>query len=110
GLELVHFSEAGNHAEVEDRALARGQGRNAPGLAPAILCDDALEVAVEVVGIRGLAVDIVVAERIAADGHPAIVGLLVHDHLSPGLRCMLRSPASKASTAGGENGLANMVA
>src|ERR1700720_1938169 len=46
GLELLHLPERGDHAEVEDRALARGQRLVAPGFAPAILGDDALKIAV----------------------------------------------------------------
>src|SRR3954471_11918263 len=44
GLELLHAAERGDHAEIEDRALAWRQGVVAPGLAPAVLRDDALEV------------------------------------------------------------------
>src|SRR4029078_2825923 len=47
-LEFLHAAERCDHAEVEDRALARRQRIVAPGLAPAILRHDALEVAVEV--------------------------------------------------------------
>src|SRR6266446_4414241 len=53
GLELLHLAERRDHAEVENRALARRQRRVAPGLAPAILGDDALEVAVEGLLVHG---------------------------------------------------------
>src|SRR5262249_6209498 len=49
GLEFLHLAERCDHAEIEDRALARAERRVAPDLAPAILSEDALEVAVEVV-------------------------------------------------------------
>src|SRR5207244_1235599 len=49
-LEFLHLAERSNHSEIEDRALARAQRVVAPGLSPAILSDDALEIAVEVVG------------------------------------------------------------
>src|SRR5262245_7010536 len=50
GLELLHLSQRGDHAEIEDRALARAEPVIAPGLAPTILGDDALEVSIEMVG------------------------------------------------------------
>src|SRR6185295_5735128 len=50
-LELLHAAERSDHADVEDRALARRQRVVAPGFAPAVLRDDALEVAVEVVDV-----------------------------------------------------------
>src|SRR5690242_18887403 len=80
GLELLHLAERRDHDEVENRALARRQRRVAPGLAPAILGDDALEVAVEVVDALHGAIDIIVAQHLAAHGHAAVVGLLVHGH------------------------------
>src|SRR5262249_4246130 len=61
GLELLHAAERSDHAEIEDRALARLQRVVAPRLAPAILRDDTLEVAVEVVDVRHRLVDIFVA-------------------------------------------------
>ena len=79
GLEFLHAAERGDHAEVEDRALARRQRVVAPGLAPAILRDDALEVAVEVVDVRHRLVDVFVAGDLAAHLHADVVGFLVHD-------------------------------
>src|SRR6476660_2106574 len=66
GLEFLHFAERGDHAEIEDRALARGQRVVAPGLSPAILGDDALEIAIEVVGALERAINILFAEHLAA--------------------------------------------
>src|SRR6516225_11354290 len=51
-LEFLHFPERGDHAEIENGALARGQRVVAPGFTPAILGDEALEIAVEVIGDR----------------------------------------------------------
>src|SRR3954470_19313318 len=81
GLELFHPAERGDHAEVEDRALARRQRVVAPGLAPAILRDDALEVAVEVVDVRHRLVDVFVAGDLAAHLHADVVGFLIHEIL-----------------------------
>src|SRR5882757_248362 len=86
GLELLHLAERRDHAEVENRALARRQRRVAPGLAPAILGDDALEVAVEVVDALHGAIDVSFAQHLAAHDHAAVVGLLVHGSLSLELR------------------------
>ena len=69
---------ARDHAEVEDRALARRQRVVAPGFAPAVLRDDALEIAVEVVDVRHRLVDIFVARDLAAHLHAGVVGFLVH--------------------------------
>src|SRR5215813_2846179 len=80
GLELLHLAERRYHAEVEDRTLARRQRRVAPRLAPAILGDNALEIAVEVVNALHGAIDIFVAQHLPAHGHAAVVGLLVHGH------------------------------
>src|SRR6185503_11639760 len=77
GLELLHAAERSDHAEIEDRALARRQCVVAPGLAPAILRDDALEVAVEVVRAGHGLVDIAVARHFAAHFHPDVVDFLV---------------------------------
>src|SRR2546430_4651109 len=78
GLEFLHFPERGYHAEIEDRALARAQRVVAPGFAPTILGDEALEIAVEVVGALERAIDIVFAEHLAADAEAAVIGVLVH--------------------------------
>src|SRR5216683_5054829 len=83
GLELLHLSERGDHSEVEDRALARGQRLVAPGFAPAILGDDALKIAVEVVGALERAVDVLLAEHFSAHGEAAVVGVLVHVVIPP---------------------------
>src|SRR5258708_27688205 len=66
GLEFLHLPERGDHAEIEDRALPRAQRVVAPGFAPTILGDEALEIAVEVVGALERAIDIVFAEDLAA--------------------------------------------
>src|SRR5262249_44109354 len=73
GLEFLHLTEGRDHAEVEDRALARGERRVAPGLAPAVLGDQPLEVAIEVVDAFERAVDISVAQHLAAHGHALVV-------------------------------------
>src|SRR6266849_10107205 len=52
------FAERCDHAEIEDRALARAQRIVAPGLAPAVLRHNALKIAVEVVGVLERAIDI----------------------------------------------------
>src|SRR4029079_4913267 len=78
GLELLHPAKRGNHAEVEDRAFARRQRVVAPGLAPAILRDDTLEVAIEVVDVRHRLVDVFIAGDLAAHLHACVVGFLVH--------------------------------
>src|SRR4030095_6962672 len=77
-LELLHFPKRRDHAEVEDRALARAERWIAPDLAPAVLREDALEVAVEVVEAVQRAVHIGVAQHLAAHGHALVVSLLVH--------------------------------
>src|SRR4051794_12409072 len=105
GLELLHLAECRDHTEVEDRALARRQRRVAPGLAPAILGDDALEVAVEVVDALHGAIDIFVAQHLAAHGHAAVVGLLVHGH-SPS---SFANAVSTVSTAAFGNATARIV-
>ena len=99
GLEFLHFSERSNHAEIENRALARLERIVAPGLAPAILGDDALEIAVEIVGALERAIDIVLAQHLAADGEAAVIGTLIHVH-SSGLRSRPAKAASRVSTAG----------
>src|ERR1700747_54241 len=78
GLEFLHFPERGDHAEIEDRALARAQRIVAPGFAPTILGDEALEIAVEVVGALERAIDIVFAEDLAAHAETAVIGVLIH--------------------------------
>src|SRR5262245_48737170 len=77
-LKLLHLAERRDHAEVEDRALARAQGVVAPRLAPAILGQDALKIAVEVVDIVEGAIDIFVAQHLAPLGQPAVVHRLIH--------------------------------
>src|SRR6516165_11165179 len=78
GLEFLHFPERGDHAEIEDRALARAQRVVAPSFAPTILGDEPLEIAVEGVGAREHAIDIVFAEHLAAHAEAAVIGVLVH--------------------------------
>src|SRR6516162_1415823 len=78
GLEFLEFPERGDHAEIEDRALARAQRVVAPGFAPTILGDEALEIAVEVIGALKRAIDIVCAEHLAAHAEAAVIGVLVH--------------------------------
>ena len=99
GLEFLHAAERCDHAEVEDRALARRQRVVAPGLAPAVLRDDALEVAVEVVDIGHRLVDVFIAGDLAAHLHADVVGFLVHEILPlivfslPPVRLPSASPA-----------------
>ena len=78
GLEFVHLAEHGDHAEIEDRTLAGLQRFVAPGLAPAIFGEDALKIAIEIVDILQRAVDIGIAQNLAALGHADIVAFLVH--------------------------------
>src|SRR5262249_51881379 len=78
GLEFLHFSERGDHAEIEDRALARSERVVAPGFTPTILGNDALKIAVEIVGALERAIDIVFAEHLAAHGEAAVIGVLIH--------------------------------
>src|SRR5262245_14772748 len=77
-LELLHLAQRRDHTEVEDRALARAQGVVAPGLAPAILGQDALKIAVEIVNVVERAVNILVAQHPAPLGQPAVVHCLIH--------------------------------
>src|SRR5262245_54417483 len=93
-LELLHLPERRDHAEIEDRALTRGERRIAPDLAPAILGQDALEVAVEVVEAVQRAIHISVTQHLAAHGQALVVSLLVH--LTP---LQAHSPSSFASAA-----------
>src|SRR5262245_48280141 len=83
GLEFLHVSERGDHAEIEDRALARAQRVVAPGFTPTILGDDALEIAVEVIGALERAIDIVCAEHLAAHAEAAVIGVLIHGIIPP---------------------------
>src|SRR3954471_14622413 len=104
GLEFLHLAERGYHAEVEDRALARAERVVAPGFAPAILRDDALEVAVEIVRALERAIDIFFAEHLAAHGETAVVHFLVHGQSSVGCPDA-GSAASRVSIAGLGNAL-----
>ena len=90
GLELFHLAQRRDHAEVEDRALARGERVVAPRLAPAVLRDDALEVAVEVGEVRHRLVDIFIARDLAAHLHAGVVNLLIHGR-PPGCLVFRRS-------------------
>ena len=76
--ELLHLAERGDHAEVEDGALARFECFIAPGLAPAIFGEDALKVAVEVVDVVERAVHIGFAQNLFALGKADVVAFLVH--------------------------------
>src|SRR5262249_16301910 len=78
GLEFLDFSGRGDHAEIEDGALARAQRVVAPGFTPTILGDEALEIAVEVIGALERAIDIVFAEHLAAHAEAAVIGVLIH--------------------------------
>src|SRR5262245_25824278 len=99
-LELLHFPERRDHAEVENRALARAERRIAPDLAPAVLRQDALEVAVEVIEAIQRAIHIGVTQHLAAHGHAFVVSLLVHLSLPPSHSpSSLPSAASMVSTA-----------
>src|SRR5262245_1071403 len=93
-LELLHFPTRRDPPEIEDRALARAERRVAPDLAPAVLREDALEVAVEVVEAVERTIHIGVAQHLAAHGHALVVSLLVHLSLPPS-----HSPSSFASAA-----------
>src|SRR5262245_28535585 len=98
GLEFFHLAERGDHAEVEDRALARAERIVAPSLAPAVLGDDALEISVEVVGALERAIDVFFAEHLAPHGQAAVIDVLVHRHSSV-LRSRPLSAASRVSVA-----------
>src|SRR5262249_33178582 len=77
-LEFLHFAERSNHSEIEDRALARGQGIVAPSLSPPVLRDDPLEIAVEVVAALEQAVYVGLAESLGAQGESAVNVALVY--------------------------------
>src|SRR5262249_29832663 len=98
-LELLHLAERCDHAEVENRALARAERRVGPDLAPAVLSEDTLEVAVEVVETIERAVHIGVTQHLAAHGQAFVVSLLVHLSLPLLTRYSPSSLASAASIA-----------
>src|ERR1700716_4309706 len=98
-LEFLHFSERVDHAEIENRALARGKRIAPPCFAPAILRHDALKIAIEVVGALERAVDIFFAQPLAAHGEAAVMHFLVHGHSSV-VRSRAASAASRVSIAG----------
>src|SRR5262245_40692792 len=81
GLEFLHLPERGDHAELEDRAFARLERVVAPRLTPALLGDEALEVAVDIVGAFELPLDVLLAQYLAAHGETAVIGVLVHGSL-----------------------------
>src|SRR5262245_65527177 len=101
GLEFLHFSERGDHAEIEDRALARSERVVAPGFTPTILGDDALEITVEVIGALERAIDIVFAEHLAAHGEAAVIGILIHGSFPPVCARGLQAPRSSEERRGG---------
>src|SRR6185503_18138736 len=82
-FELVHAAEAGNHAHVEDAAVARREIVVAPDRAPGELVEQVLKLAVEVGGVFDGAVDILVAEHPAAHRHALVVESLVHSRIPP---------------------------
>src|SRR5215813_10676673 len=102
GLEFLHFPERGDHAEIEDRALARAQRVVAPGFTPAILGDEALEIAVEVIGALERAIDIVCAEHLAAHGEAAVIGILIHGSFPPVCARGLQAPRAGFRLRAGE--------
>src|SRR6185437_13994851 len=86
-LEFMHFTETGNHPEIEDAAIARLQGFVAPDRAPGKFGQQLLKIAIKVVDIVHVAVDMSVAQNLAPHRYSTIVTCLVHD-------CpFLRSPA-----------------
>src|SRR6202044_736175 len=78
GGELFHLAERADHAEIEQRALARFERLVAPGLAPAIFGEQPLKIAVEVVDVLQRAVDVSVAQNLFTFGKAEIVAFLVH--------------------------------
>src|ERR1043166_10259764 len=74
-LELVMAVERGEHGEVEHAARAPVEAGPVPDRAPAILGDEVLHRAIEVVRGGDLRVDVVGAQYLAAHFEPAIVHL-----------------------------------
>src|SRR5262249_50383444 len=89
-LELLHLAERRDHAEVENRALARAERRIAPDLAPAVLRENALEVAVEVVHALEPRVPLGLTQHLAAHRQAFAVSLFVHLSFPPSSSLKLR--------------------
>src|SRR5262249_16973774 len=84
------------------RALARSERVVAPGFTPTILGDDALEIAVEVIGALERAIDIVFAEHLAAHGEAAVIGILIHGSFPPVCARGLQAPRAGFRLRAGE--------
>src|SRR4029077_18035485 len=91
-LELVHPAKAGNHAKIEDAALARLEGVIAPHRTPAVSGEQLLELPVEVVRIGHCTVHVLVPEHLPAHGHSTVVECLVHCRTSRMVLIVSRIP------------------
>ena len=67
-----------SRAGIDEAAGLALEAGTSPDLAPAVLRDDALKIAVEIVDIAERAVDVSVAQNLFAFGKADIVALLVH--------------------------------
>src|SRR5262249_14888866 len=81
-LKFFHLAESGDHAEVEDGPLAGAERLVTPRFAPAVLGNNALKVAVKIVGALERSVDVVLTQHLAAHGKPAVISILVHGYSS----------------------------
>jgi len=91
-LELVHPAEAGNHAKIEDAALAWLEGVIAPHRTPAVSGEQLLELPVEVVRIGNGTVHVFVPEHLPAHCHSTVVQCLVHRRTSRTVLIVSRIP------------------
>ena len=77
-LEFMHSAEARDHPEIEDAALARLESVVTPDGAPAIGREQFLKLPIEIVGVGDRAIDVFIAQYLAAHCHSAVVERLVH--------------------------------
>lgn len=79
-FELLAAVEGANHGQVDQAAITAGQSLTTPARAPAVLGDQALEVAAEVVVLRLLhrSVDILGANHIATNPQALLEKALAH--------------------------------
>ena len=77
-FKFMHPAEAGDHAEIEDAALARLESVVTPDGAPAIGREQFLKMPIEIVGIGDRAINVFIAQYLAAHCHSAVVECLVH--------------------------------
>src|SRR5690606_18424739 len=77
-LEFVAAVEHRDHRQVDQAPVTPRQAFAAPVPAPAVSRDELLQWVVERAGLRQRAVDISIAEHLAADFHSLVVEVLVH--------------------------------